>query len=183
MERTATPDIEKKAFIDTSYATLVLIDFHDTAHLKLKLPERDVLIKDEGLELIWKTANFLYYKRISRTDLVNGLSADHPLRSVSPYPILRPSWSVSNLVGVRWILKDGGLVPAEGDRLERREIVSINLDGHSVQDSCYFESMIESIAGMNRRPVVVWGMFEETENEHALGKGVIPYFKSRAMPL
>ncbi|SCZ00059.1 ATP-binding protein [Microvirga guangxiensis] len=38
VERTVVLDAEKKAFIDTSYATIVLIDVHDTTHLKLRLP-------------------------------------------------------------------------------------------------------------------------------------------------
>jgi hypothetical protein len=43
----------EKAFVETSFCTIVLIDVHDTSYLKLKLPERDVLIQDEGLDLIW----------------------------------------------------------------------------------------------------------------------------------
>ncbi|QRM34806.1 hypothetical protein [Microvirga sp. VF16] len=102
-EKTVELNTEKKAFLETSFCTIVLIDVHDTSHLKLKLPERDVLIQDEGLDLIWKTVEHLYCRMISNPAVVNGLPADHPLRGTSPYPIPRPSCVVSNLAGTRWM--------------------------------------------------------------------------------
>jgi hypothetical protein len=119
---------EKKAFVETSFCTIVLIDVHDTSHLKLKLPERDVLIQGEGLDLIWRTVEMLYCRMISNSAIVNGLPADHPLRATSPYPIPRPACVVSNLAGTRWMPVEGGLISADGNHLERYEIVSVVLE-------------------------------------------------------
>jgi hypothetical protein len=174
-EKTVELSTEKKAFLETSFCTIVLIDVHDTSHLKLKLPERDVLIQDEGLDLIWKTVELLYCRMIASPAIVNGLPADHPLRGTSPYPIPRPSCVVSNLAGTRWMPVDGGLVSADGDRLERHEIVSVALESYGVQESGYLESMLENFVGNDGCPAVTRVMFEDREIEQALGKGVVPH--------
>jgi hypothetical protein len=174
-EKTVELSPEKKAFVETSFCTIVLIDVHDTSHLKLKLPERDVLIQDEGLDLIWKTVELLYCRMVSDPAVVNGLPADHPLRGTSPYPIPRPSCVVSNLAGTRWMPVDGGLISADGDRLERHEIVSVALDSYHVQESGYLESMLENIVGSDGCAAVTRVMFEDRAIEQALGKGVVPH--------
>jgi hypothetical protein len=175
VEKTVELNTEKKAFVETSFCTIVLIDVHDTSHLKLKLPERDVLIHDEGLDLIWRTVEQLYCRMISNPGIVNGLPADHPLRGTSPYPIPRPSCVVSNLAGTRWMPVDGGLISADGDRLERHEIVSVALDSYSIQESGYLESMLENIVGSDGCAAVTRVMFEDREIDQALGKGVVPH--------
>jgi hypothetical protein len=86
-EKMVELNTDKKEFVETSFCTIVLIDVHDTSYLKLKLPERDVLIQDEGLDLIWKTVEQLCCRMISNPAIVNGLPVDHPLRGTSPYPI------------------------------------------------------------------------------------------------
>jgi hypothetical protein len=174
-EKTVELNTEKRAFVETSFCTIVLIDVHDTSHLKLKLPERDVLIQDEGLDLIWRTVELLYCRMISDPAIVNGLPADHSLRAKSPYPIPRPACVVSNLAGTRWMPLDGGLITADGDRLERHEIVSVALDSYSIQESGYLESMLENIVGDDGCSAVTRVMFEEREIEQALGKGVVPH--------
>jgi hypothetical protein len=174
-EKTVELSTEKKAFVETSFCTIVLIELHDTSHLKLKLPERDVLIQDEGLDLIWRTVEQLYCRMISNPGIVNGLPADHPLRGTSPYPIPRPSCVVSNLAGTRWMPVDGGLISADGDRLERHEIVSVALDSYSIQESGYLESMLENIVGNDGCAAVTRVMFEDREIDQALGKGIVPH--------
>jgi hypothetical protein len=174
-EKTVELNTEKKAFVETSFCTIVLIDVHDTSNLKLKLPERDVLIQDEGLDLIWRTVELLYCRMISNPAIINGLPADHPLRGTSPYPIPRPSCVVSNLAGTRWMPVDGGLITADGDRLERHEIVSVALESYAIQESGYLESMLENIVGNDGCPAVTRIMFEDREIEQALGKGVVPH--------
>jgi hypothetical protein len=173
-EKTVELNTEKRAFVETSFCTIVLIDVHDTSRLKLKLPERDVLIQDEGLNLIWKTVELLYCRMISNPAIINGLPADHPLRGTSPYPIPRPSCVVSNLAGTRWMPVDGGLIGADGDRLERHEIVSVALDSYHVQESGYLQSMLENIVGSDGCAPVTRVMFEDREIEQALGKGAVP---------
>lgn len=165
----------EKAFVETNFCTIVLIDVHDTSRLKLKLPERDVLIQDEGLDLIWKAVELLYCRMISNPAIVNGLPADHPLRGTSPYPIPRPSCVVSNLASTRWMPFNGGLISAEGDRLERHEIVSVALDSYHVQESGYLQSMLEDIVGGDGYAPVTRVMFEDREIDQALGKGVVPH--------
>jgi hypothetical protein len=112
---------------------------------------------------------------ISNPGIVNGLPADHPLRGTSPYPIPRPSCVVSNLAGTRWMPIDGGLISADGDRLERHEIVSVALDSYSIQESGYLESMLENIVGNDGCAAVTRVMFEDREIDQALGKGVVPH--------
>jgi hypothetical protein len=174
-EKTVELSTEKRAFVETSFCTIVLIDVHDTGHLKLKLPERDVLIQDEGLDLIWKIVELLYCRMISNPAIVNGLPADHPLRGTSPYQILRPSCVVSNLAGTRWMPVDSGLITADGDRLERHEIVSVTLESYGIQESGYLESMLENIVGNDGCSAVTGVMFEDREIAQALGKGVVPH--------
>ncbi|WP_114947270.1 hypothetical protein [Microvirga calopogonii] len=174
-EKTVELNTEKKAFVETSFCTIVLIDVHDTSRLKLKLPERDVLIQDEGLDLIWKAVELLYCRMISNPAIVNGLPADHPLRGTSPYPLPRPSCVVSNLAGTSWMPVDGGLIAADGDRLERHEIVSVTLDSYHVQESGYLQSMFENIVGSDGCAPVTRVMFEDREIDQALGKGLVPH--------
>lgn len=174
-EKTVELNTEKKAFVETSFCTIVLIDVHDTSHLKLKLPERDVLIQDEGLDLLWRTVEQLYCRMVSNPGIVNGLPADHSLRGTSPYPIPRPSCVVSNLAGTCWMPIDGGLISADGDRLERHEIVSVALASYSIQASGYLESMLENIVGNDGCAAVTRVMFEDREIDQALGKGVVPH--------
>ena len=107
VEKTVELNTEKKAFVETSFCTIVLIDVHDASHLNLKLPERDVLIQDEGLDLIWRTVEQLSCRMISNPGIVNGLSADHSLRGTSPLsdpsPLLRCLQSRRDLLDAyRW---------------------------------------------------------------------------------
>jgi hypothetical protein len=173
-EKTVELSTEKKAFIETSFCTIVLIDVHDTSHLKLKLPERDVLIQDEDLDLIWRTVEQLCCRILSNAAMVNGLPADHPLLGTSPYPIPRPSCVGSNRAGTRWMPVESGLISADGDRLERHEIVSAALESYGVQQSGYLEPMPENIVGNDGCSAVTRVMFEDRELEQALGKGVVP---------
>jgi hypothetical protein len=147
---------------------------HDTSHLNLKLAERDVLIQDEGLDLIWRTVELLHCRMISNPAIVNGLPADHPLRGTPPYPIPRPSCVVSNLAGTRWMPVDAGLITADGDRLERHEIVGVALESYGVQESGYLESMLEDVVGDDGCLAVKRVMFEAREIEQALRQGVVP---------
>jgi hypothetical protein len=175
VEKTVTLDEEKKLFNEASFCTMVLIDVHDTSRLKLKLPERDVLIQNDGLEEIWKTIDLLYCKMLSNPDLVNGLSAHHPLHTFSPYPIPRPSASVANMAGTRWMPKGNGLISAEGDRLELHEIVSLSLESYGVQDGGYLESMLESSYSQGGCPEVARILFDVGEIEYILGRETIPF--------
>jgi len=161
VEKTVALDIEKKAFREAMFSTFVLIDVHDTSRLKLKLPERDVLIQDEGLEAIWTAINHLYCKMVSDPHLVNGLACDHPLRKTSPYPIPAPAVSVSNLAGTRWIPQDGGLISAAGDRLELHDIVGVAVDTYGSQEGGYLPSMLEPLYGQGGCPEIMRILFEQ----------------------
>jgi hypothetical protein len=103
-EKTVELNTEKKGFVETSFCTIVLIDVHDTSYLKLKLPERDVLIQHEGLDLIWKTVEQLCCRMISNPAIVNGLPADHPPAGNVP---LSDPVSLLRCLQSRWHLLDG----------------------------------------------------------------------------
>jgi hypothetical protein len=85
----------------------------------------------------------------------------HALRQTSPYPFPRPSCVVSNLAGTHWMPINGGLITADGHRLERHEIVSVALDSYSIQESGYLESRLENIVGDHGCPAVTRVMFED----------------------
>lgn len=94
--------------VEESIHNLVLVDVHDTSHLKLQLPQRQALIENEGLDIVRAMAVRAYVSLLQREGVANGLPMNHTLRSMDDN-IPAPRVAVSAIDGERYISMDNEL--------------------------------------------------------------------------
>lgn len=93
---------ERGNVISHTLHNLILVDVHDTSHLKLQLPQRQALIENEGLESIRDMVCRAYASLLLQEGVANGLDIKHRIRTRFAN-IPAPRLSIAAIDGERYI--------------------------------------------------------------------------------
>jgi hypothetical protein len=164
-DRNGTPTL-----VVRDYHAHVLVDVHDASTLKLQLPQRSSILKDEGFATICTAARELHQDILLTPDLKNGVPMTSVLRQGRGAAIPRPSVAVAS-----GLQTENDYVPTEfvshGDALLRSDGTVVPLSEVIAGDlSDYFISLL----GSERASEVLGphGILYEDNVRDAFGEGV-----------